>query len=80
MEEVSCGMHHAVAVGRPADRRTGRPADGAQRAAFAWGRGSEGQLGVKSFEDSATPVVVEGLKGRGILQVCRVVIGRGMRL
>lgn len=69
IDEVSCGMHHVVAVGRPLDRRAGRPADHAPRGVFAWGRGSEGQLGVKSFEDSPAPVSVEALKGRSVLQV-----------
>ena len=61
-------MHHVMAVGRPLDRRTGRPADNAPRAAFAWGRGSEGQLGTKAFDDSPAPLLVEGLKGRSLLQ------------
>lgn len=62
-------MHHVVALGRPADRKTGRPTDHAPRAVFAWGRGSEGQLGVRAFDDSAAPVLVDALKGRQVLQV-----------
>ena len=42
--------------------------ENAPRAAFAWGRGSEGQLGVRACEDSPAPVLVEGLKGRHVLQ------------
>jgi hypothetical protein len=64
-------MHHVVAAGRPLDRRGARPADAAPRAAFAWGRGSEGQLGVRGFDDSAAPLLVEGLKGRSVLQARR---------
>lgn len=71
IDEVSCGMHHVVAVGRPLDRRTARPAEHAPRAVFAWGRGSEGQLGVRSFEDSMAPLLVDALKGRPVLQVRR---------
>jgi hypothetical protein len=62
-------MHHVVALGRPLDRRLGRPADHAPRAALAWGRGLEGQLGVKSFEDSAAPLLMDALKGRHVMQV-----------
>eukprot|EP00887_Chlorella_sp_A99_P006935 scaffold2.g6935.t1 len=69
VDEVACGMHHVVAVARPTDRRTGRPADHGPSLLLAWGRGSEGQLGTRSFEDSATPLVVDGLKGRHVLQV-----------
>ncbi|KAL4459113.1 hypothetical protein ABPG75_013978 [Micractinium tetrahymenae] len=70
IDEVSCGMHHCVVLGRPADRKTGRPAaEPAPRAVFAWGRGSEGQLGVKGFEDSPAPLQVDALKGRQVLQV-----------
>jgi hypothetical protein len=69
IDEVSCGMHHVVAVGRPLDRRLARPAEHAPRVAFAWGRGSEGQLGVRSFEDSVAPLLVDSLKGRSVLQV-----------
>lgn len=69
IDEVSCGMHHVVAVGRPLDRRLARPAEHAPRVAFAWGRGSEGQLGVRSFEDSVAPLLVDSLKGRPVAQV-----------
>jgi hypothetical protein len=62
-------MHHVVALGRPLDRRLGRPADHAPRAVLAWGRGLEGQLGVRSFEDSAAPLVMDALKGRHVMQV-----------
>lgn len=81
IDEVSCGMHHCVALGRPADRKTGRPAaDPAPRVVFAWGRGSEGQLGVKGFEDSPAPVLVDSLKGRQVLQVRQQpVVRRGSR-
>lgn len=69
IDEVSCGMHHVVAVGRPLDKRLARPAEHAPRVAFAWGRGSEGQLGVRGFEDSIAPLLVDSLKGRPVLQV-----------
>ncbi|KAL4854190.1 PH [Chlorella vulgaris] len=69
IEEVSCGMHHVVAMGRALDRKQGRPGDSALRMAFAWGRGTEGQLGVRGFDDSPAPVLVDGLKGRHVLQV-----------
>ena len=71
IEEVSCGMHHVVALGRLLDRQLGRPGGHAACATFAWGRGSEGQLGVKSFEDSSTPMLIDALKGRAVLQVRR---------
>ena len=62
-------MHHVVALARPLDRRLGRPAEHAPRAALAWGRGLEGQLGVKGFEDSVAPLLVDALKGRNVMQV-----------
>lgn len=62
-------MHHVVAMGRALDRKQGRPGDSALRTAFAWGRGTEGQLGVRGFDDSPAPVLVDGLKGRHVLQV-----------
>ena len=69
VEQVACGMHHAVALARALDRRTGRVADGAAAAVFAWGRGSQGQLGGGRWEDSAAPVAVEALRGRRVLRV-----------
>ena len=69
MDEVACGMHHVVATARQVDRKSGRPLDHGATLLLAWGRGSEGQLGNRSFEDSATPLVVDAPKGRQVLQV-----------
>lgn len=62
-------MHHAVAVARQSDRKTGRPLEHGPSLVLAWGRGSEGQLGARGHEDSAAPLVVDALKGRTVLGV-----------
>jgi hypothetical protein len=69
VESAACGMHHVVALARPLDRKQGRPAEHGPTAVFAWGKGSEGQLGSGKFDDSAAPVLVDALKGRQVRQV-----------
>ncbi|KAK2078213.1 hypothetical protein QBZ16_004081 [Prototheca wickerhamii] len=66
VDRIAAGMHHVLAAGRRLDARTGLPLDGVA-AVFAWGRGAEGQLGAgaKAREDSAAPVAIEHLRGRG---------------
>lgn len=72
IDAVCCGMHHVVCVGRPIDKRAGKPAasSGAITPVFAWGRGAEGQLGTGKWEDSVLPIQVEALKGKKVLSIC----------
>lgn len=67
VDAVACGMHHVIALGRPIEKKTGRPVfDGPSPSSvtFSWGRGTEGQLGSGKFEDSVRPLVIEALRGR----------------
>ena len=47
---VACGQHHSMALSDWGD-------------VYAWGRGSEGQLGSGRLETSVVPRYVHGLKG-----------------
>lgn len=51
------------------DFRSGLPVPSGARSVFAWGRGSEGQLGTGSLADSGVPVQVVGMQGRTVQQV-----------
>lgn len=63
VDAVACGMHHVIVTARPFDKKW-RLGDTGSTVLFAWGRGSEGQLGIASFADSATPLPVNLTDGR----------------
>ena len=69
VDSICCGTHYVLALARPMDRRQARPVEHGATTVFAWGKGSEGQLGSGKFDDSATPLLVDALKGRSVLQV-----------
>lgn len=69
VDKIACGMHHALVAGRTIDKRSGKPLDSTTNLVFAWGRGTEGQLGTGKLEDSKCPIPLETFKGRSILDI-----------
>lgn len=71
VQAIACGLHHAAALATPADRRSANE----QTLLVTWGRGTEGQLGTGGQQGSATPRVVDALRKRTVLRVCRTAGG-----
>ncbi|KAL4516181.1 hypothetical protein Ndes2526A_g03620 [Nannochloris sp. 'desiccata'] len=70
VDAIACGMHHVVVLGRPMEKKVGRPIENSLPSVFTWGRGSEGQLGTGKWDDAPSPVVIEeNLKGRRAVTV-----------
>ena len=70
VESVSAGRHHISALAGPCNPATGKAQEGLESTMiFVWGQGEDGQLGAGRCKDSATPLLVEELKGRKIIQV-----------
>ncbi|MEW5320094.1 MAG: hypothetical protein WDW38_011193 [Sanguina aurantia] len=69
VEEVSCGMHHAVAVASKL-APSGKLNEETRRCRLmAWGKGAAGQLGTEVAKDFNCPQVVSVVDGRRILNI-----------